>query len=140
MPGFAAVAVRARAVLPPAGPLRRYVFVSLVDATGTGMFLTVSVLFFIRIVGLAAGSGALGLSLAGLAAMIGAVPLGSLGDRFGYRRFWVLVTVVQAVVYVAYPFVRTFAEFVTLAAVASLAEVGGSPIRGAYLSRIAGQE
>jgi len=140
MPDLAAVAARARAVLPPAGPLRRYAFVSLVDATGTGMFLTVSVLFFTRFAGLAAGSVALGLSLAGLAAMIGAVPLGSLGDRFGHRRVWVLVTVVQAVVYAAYPFVRTFGEFVTLAAIASLAEVGGSPLRAGYLSRIAGQQ
>ena len=140
MPGFAAVATRVRAVLPPAGPLRRYAFVSLVDATGTGMFLTVSVLFFTRFAGLSAGSVALGLSLAGLAAMIGAVPLGSLGDRFGHRRVWVLLTAVQAVVYAAYPFVRTFGEFVALATVASLAEVGGSPLRGAYLSRIAGQE
>ena len=104
------------------------------------MFLTVSVLFFTRFAGLAAGSVALGLSLAGLAAMIGAVPLGSLGDRFGYRRVWVLVTVVQAAVYAAYPFVRTFGEFVTLAAIASLAEVGGSPLRAGYLSRIAGQQ
>jgi hypothetical protein len=48
-------------LLPPAGPLRRYAFVSLVDATGTGMFLTVSVLFFTRFAGLAAGSVALGL-------------------------------------------------------------------------------
>jgi MFS family permease len=104
------------------------------------MFLTVSVLFFTRFAGLAAGSVALGLSLAGLAAMIGAVPLGSLGDRFGPRRVWVLVTVVQAVVFAAYPFVRNFGEFVTLAAVASLAEVGGSPLRAGYLSRIAGPQ
>jgi len=104
------------------------------------MFLTVSVLFFTRFAGLAAGSVALGLSLAGLAAMIGAVPLGSLGDRFGHRRVWVLVTVVQAVVYAAYPFVRTFGEFVTLAGVASLAEVGGSPLRAGYLSLIAGPQ
>src|ERR1700684_4251198 len=81
--GFRTVAARVRVVLPPAGPMRRYAFVSLVDATGTGMFLTVSVLFFTRIFGLAAGSVALGLSLAGLAAMIGAVPLESLSDRFG---------------------------------------------------------
>jgi MFS family permease len=90
MPELAAVAARARAVLPPAGPLRRYAFVSLVDATGTGMFLTASVLYFTRFAGLAAGSVALGLSLAGLAALIGAVPLGSLGDRFGHRRGWSL--------------------------------------------------
>jgi MFS family permease len=140
MPDLAAVTARARAVLPPAGPLRRYAFVSLVDATGTGMFLTVSVLFFTRFAGLAAGSVALGLSLAGLAAMIGAVPLGSLGDRFGHRRVWVLVTVVQAVAYAAYPLVRTFGEFVALATAASLAEVGGSPLRAGYLSRIAGQQ
>jgi hypothetical protein len=70
------------------------------------MFLTVSVLFFTRFAGLAAGSVALGLS----------------------------------VVYAAYPFVRTFGEFVTLAAVAALAEVGGSPLRAGYLSRIAGQQ
>jgi MFS family permease len=140
MPDFAAIAARARAVLPPAGPLRRYAFVSLVDATGTGMFFTVGVLFFTRFAGLAAGSVALGLSLAGLAALIGAVPLGSLGDRFGHRRVWVLVTIVQAVVFAAYPFVRTFGEFVTLAAVAALAEVGGSPLRAGYLSRIAGPQ
>lgn len=140
MPEFAVVAARARALLPPTGPLRRYAFVSLVDATGTGMFLTVSVLFFTRFAGLAAGSVALGLSLAGLAALIGAVPLGSLGDRFGHRRVWVVVTVVQAVVFAVYPFVRTFGEFVTLAAVAALAEVGGSPLRAGYLSRIAGPQ
>ena len=104
------------------------------------MFLTVSVLFFTRFAGLAAGSVALGLSLAGLAALIGAVPLGSLGDRFGHRRVWVLVTVVQAIVFAVYPFVRTFSEFVTLAAVAALAEVGGSPLRAGYLSRIAGPQ
>jgi MFS family permease len=119
--------------------LRRYTVISLVDATGTGLFLAVSVLFFTRFAGLSAGSVALGLSLAGLAALIGAVPLGSLGDRFGHRRVWVLLTAVQSVVFAAYPLVRTFPEFVALATVASLAEVGGSPLRGAYLSRIAGQ-
>jgi hypothetical protein len=72
--------------------------------------------------------------------MIGAVPLGSLGDRYGHRRVWVLVTVVQAVVFAVYPFVRTFGEFVTLATVAALAEVGGSPLRAGYLSRIAGPQ
>ncbi|MCW2930624.1 MAG: major facilitator superfamily 1 [Actinomycetia bacterium] len=140
MSASARFASRARAVLPPPGPLRPYAFVSLVDATGTGLFLAVSVLFFTRIVGLSAKSVALGLSLAGLAAMLGAVPLGSLGDRFGHRRVWVILTAIQALVFAAYPFARTFPVFLALAALASLAEVGGSPIRGAYLSRIAGQD
>jgi Major Facilitator Superfamily len=129
-----------RTVVPPAGPLRRYAFVSLVDATGTGMFLTVSVLYFTRIVGLSAGSVAAGLSLAGLAAMVAAVPLGSVGDRFGHRRIWVLLTVIQAAVFAMYPFVQAFPQFLVLAAIASVAEVGGSPLRAAFLSRTAGPE
>jgi hypothetical protein len=56
--------------------------------------------------------------------MIGAVPLGSLGDRFGYRPVWALVTAVRAVVYAAYPFVRTFPEFIALAC-RGLARGGG---------------
>jgi hypothetical protein len=51
VPGFVTIVAWVRIVLPPAGPLRRDAFVSLVDATRTGMFLTVSVLFFTRIVG-----------------------------------------------------------------------------------------
>ena len=66
---------------------------------------------------------ALGLSLAGLAAMLGAVPLGKLGDRFGHRRVWVAVTVVQALAFAGYPFVRTFPVFLALATLAALAEV-----------------
>ncbi len=69
-----------------------------------------------------------------------AVPLGSLGDRFGHRRVWVLLTVLQAAVFASYPLVRSFQVFVTLVILAAIAEVGTAPIRGAYLSRIAGPE
>jgi hypothetical protein len=127
-----------RALVPPPGPLRRYAFISLVDAVGTGLFLSSSMLFFTRVAGLRAGLVALGLSLAGLAALAGAVPLGRLGDRFGHRRVWVILTVVQAAAFAAYPLVRSFAMFAAVAAVAALGEVGTSPIRGAYLAQIAG--
>jgi len=109
----------------------------LVDATGRGLFLAVSVLYFTRFAGLSAGSVALGLSLAGLAALIGAVPLGSLGDRFGHRRVWVLLTAVQSAVFAAYPLVRTFPEFVALATVAALAEPPTGPPARCRLSRSA---
>jgi MFS family permease len=134
------VAHRIVAMLPPAGPLRRYTFISLIDATGTGLFLTASMLFFTKIVGLRAGLVALGLSLAGLVALLGAVPLGSLGDRLGHRRVWVILTVLQAAVFASYPLVRTFPVFVVLVTLAAIAEVGAAPIRGAYLSQVAGPE
>ena len=40
-----------------------------VDWTGTGLFLAVSVLFFVRVVGLSAAEVGLGLTIAALAAM-----------------------------------------------------------------------
>ena len=42
-------------MLPPAGPLRRYAVIGLIDATGTGLFATVSTLFFTRVVELPVG-------------------------------------------------------------------------------------
>ena len=48
--GAAAAVARVHALLPPAGPLRRYTVVSLVDATGTGLFLAVSVLCLIALI------------------------------------------------------------------------------------------
>jgi MFS family permease len=120
--------------------VRRYAFISLVDATGTGLFLAVSTLFFTRVAGLPAGLVGLGLSLAGGAAMLGAVPLGSLGDRLGHRRVWMALTVAEAVAYAAYPLVDSFAEFAMVVTAAALGEVGTAPIRRAYLSRLAGPD
>lgn len=129
--------MKANALLPPAGPLRRFTFVSLVDAIGTGMYLAVGVLFFTRVAGLPAGLVALGLSISGLAAMAGAVPLGALGDRFGHRAIWAALAVVQALAIAAYPLVRSFPLFLFLVTAGAVADAGGSAIRGAYLSLIA---
>lgn len=126
------------AVLPPVGPLRRLAVVTLVDAVGTGLFLTVSVLFFTRVFSVA--EVAVALSVAGFLAFAAAVPLGSCGDRFGYRRMWVLLYFVHAAGFVVYPFVRSFPVLVATMAVVALAEVGVSPARGAYLSLLAGPD
>jgi len=129
---------RISALLPPAGPLRRFTFISLLDATGTGLYLAVSVLYFTRFVGLPAGLVALGLSVAGLAAMAAAATFGSIGDRYGYRQAWAALTIVQALAYAAYPFIRSFPLFLVLVTVAAVANAATSPLRAAYLSRIAG--
>ncbi len=101
-------------LLPPAGPLRRYAVLSLVDSTGTGLFLAAGTLFFTRVAGLPAGLVGLGLSFAGLAAMLACIPAGSLGDKFGHRKVWAALTSVQALTYACYPLVRSFAAFVAV--------------------------
>lgn len=127
-------------VLPPAGPLRRYAFITLVDSVGSGLFITISVLFFTRVIEFSITQVALGMSMAGFAALLGAIPLGSLGDRIGHRRVWILLTLVHAAAFAAYPLVTGYPAFVVLVAVVALADVGISPVRGAYLSLMAGPE
>src|SRR6266851_3493461 len=121
-------------LLPPAGPLRRYAILSLVDSTGTGLFLAAGTLFFTRVAGLPAGLVGLGLSFAGLAAMLACLPAGSLGDKLGHRKVWAALTSVQALAYACYPLVRSFAAFV------AVSQAGTAPIRSAYLSQAAGPE
>lgn len=125
-------------VLPPVGPLRRLAVVTLVDSLGTGLFLTVSALFFTGVVGLSVAEVATGLSVAGLAALLAAIPLGSWGDRFGLRRAWILLTLVNAAAFAVLPLVRSFPLFLAATTAMALADVGISPVRGAYLSLLAG--
>jgi predicted MFS family arabinose efflux permease len=111
-------------VLPPAGPLRRYAVISLAGSIGTGLFLAAGTLFFTRVAGLPAGLVGLGLSLAGLAAMLAAIPLGSLGDKLGHRNVWVILTALQALTYACYPLVHSFLAFVAAVTVAAASQTG----------------
>ncbi len=127
-------------MLPPAGLLHRHAVISLVGSIGTGLFLAAGTLFFTRVAGLPAGLVGLGLSLAGLAAMLAAIPLGSLRDKLGHRHVWVILTALQALTYACYPLVHSFLAFVAAVTVAAASQPGTAPIRSAYLSRAAGPD
>src|SRR4051794_20791047 len=82
---------RLRPLLPTGRAARVLAFASLVDATGTGLFLTGSALFFTRAVGLSTAQVGLGLSIAGVAGFACTLPLGALADRVGRRRTLVVL-------------------------------------------------
>src|SRR3954468_21800498 len=98
-------AVLARQVRPPsplAGPLPAH---SLLFPLGEGTFMTGSAVFFTQIVGLSAAQVGLGLTCAGIAAFLAALPMGKLVDRFGSRKMWSVSATGQAAMFALWPFI-----------------------------------
>jgi MFS family permease len=131
---------RARALLDaglPAPGAPRLLAVSwLVKTVGSGLYLTTSTLFFTRVVGLPVHQVASGLTVAGIVALAGAVPLGKLADRFGPRRTYTVLLGVQFATMAALALARTFPAFLALILVFLLTEQGSTAARGALVATV----
>lgn len=123
---------RASRLLPPPGLGRRLALQSAFYAVGSGVFLAGNAVFFTQVVGLSPAQVGVGISVAGLVSFLVSVPLGSLADRAGPLRTWALAALVEAAVYLSYPWIRGFAPFVAVVVVLAVAESAGSSGRGAY--------
>ncbi|MFI1722272.1 MFS transporter [Streptomyces sp. NPDC020489] len=124
------------AALPAPGAPRLLAVSWLVKTIGSGLYLTTSTLFFTRVVGLPVHQVASGLTVAGIAALAGAVPLGTLADRFGPRRTYTVLLGVQFATMAALALARTFPAFLTLILVFLLAEQGSTAARGALVATV----
>jgi MFS family permease len=109
---------------------------TLVDETGTGMYLTGSVLFFTHVVGLSATEVGLGLSIAGIVSLFAGIPIGRAADKYGARRVLVLLSLTQALLFASYLLVDGFAGFLLVVCLVAAAEAGASPVRKAYISTL----
>ncbi|WOX10305.1 MFS transporter [Streptomyces sp. N50] len=131
---------RARAVfdacVPPPGDSRLLAVSWLVKTVGSGLYLTTSTLFFTRVVGLPVRQVASGLTLAGVVALAGAIPLGKLADRFGASRTYTVLLGIQFATMAALAFARTFPAFLALVLVFLLAEQGSTAARGALVATV----
>ena len=119
------------------GPFRRYALVTLIDSIGTALYLTVSVVYFTRFVGLAPAAVGSGLSIALVVGLLASVPAGKWGDRAGHKRVLVALNLAEAVLFACYPLVTNFAGFVTVVALTALAETGANPVRRALAAELA---
>jgi hypothetical protein len=100
---------------------RRLLFAYLVNALGTGLFLPLSVIYLTRIVGLSATRVGLGLTIAGVIAVVATPAAGPLVHRFGARTIVVACFAVTAMGFLAYVAVDSFATFITVAVVIQFA-------------------
>ncbi|MET8151285.1 MFS transporter [Actinoplanes sp. NPDC049668] len=126
---FDAVLRQAR---PPSSLAGRLSIQSLLFALGQGAFLTGSAVFFTQIVGLSAAHVGLGLTCAGIAAFLAALPMGKLVDRFGPKKMWAVSAAGQAAMFAVWPFITDFHGYVAMAVGMEVIGALGGIAYGAY--------
>ncbi len=119
-------------ILPPTPLARKLSAQSILYATGGGVFITGSAVFFTQIVGLSATQVGVGLSISGVVVFLLAVPMGKVADRVGPRRMWALGAFLEAATFLCYPLVHGFWAFAAILTVLAALDAGGSAGRGAY--------
>ena len=87
---------------PRVGEHRRFVAAIVADTVGSGLFMPITLLYFLAMTDLSLVQIGSALSLSAILTMPGAFVIGSLVDRFGPRRMMLAGNLVQAVGMVAY--------------------------------------
>lgn len=121
-------------LLPDHPATRALVFSTLAGSTSRGLFITISVIFFTRSVGLSAGQVGLGLTIAAVVGLLAGVPAGHLADRVGPRRVMVAFGLARAALMLGYLAVQGFTGFVVVAAGVQLLEAGFGAANGALIA------
>ena len=94
---------------PSVGPHRRFVTAIAVDAVGSGVFMPVSMLYFLAVTPLTLFQVGLAISLASLVALPTGPWVGALVDRIGAKRILLVGNALQTAGFVAYLVVESFA-------------------------------
>lgn len=123
-------------VLRPADPLAAALTASsMLSSLSNGVFYTVSVLFFTRIVGFGATEVGAGLTVAGGAGVIAAFAAGHLADRVGAGIVLAASTATQGLALIAYTAAASITVFVVIASVAVAARAAQATARAAVLAQ-----
>jgi MFS family permease len=93
---------------PRVGEHRRFVSAIVADTIGTGLFLPLTILYFLKVTDLGLVEIGAALSVSALITMPAAFVIGTLVDRFGGRRMMLIGNLVQAVGMLAYLWVEAF--------------------------------
>src|SRR4051794_33938441 len=116
-------------LVPPPGPLRVMATATLVNTFGNGLFYTSAALFYTRSIGLSPGQVGVGLTVAGLAALLVGVPAGHLADLRGARELLRIIYVAEAVAMVGLVLVHSFPGFLLVVTFYSCVDKAGNAVR-----------
>ncbi|WP_340537675.1 MFS transporter [Nocardioides sp. GXZ039] len=119
-------------LVPPTKLERNLALQCVLSAFATGSFLTGTAVFFTQIVGLSGAQVGLGMSVAAGVSLALSIPLGRLTDVVGAKPLWVISSLLEAVLYLLWPAIGSFALFVTMLAVLASVETAGRSAREVY--------
>lgn len=135
--GEAASAVPARRRFVPDNPiLRRLGFVTLVNTFGDGLFMTIGVLYFTRIVGLPVGEVGLGLTIAGGFGIAAGVVAGKAADRRAPKPLMITLLATEALGMLVYPVISSLWLFLGMVSVVAFMDRSVSTVRSALTARV----
>ncbi|MDQ1720475.1 MAG: hypothetical protein QOI26_209, partial [Pseudonocardiales bacterium] len=129
MVGLAAL----RKCLPASRHEQAYALITTVDSLGTGCFLTISVVLFVRLIGVSPTQIGAALGIGGVLSLFARVPLGRLSDRIGHRRTLIWVHLIRGLVFPGYLLVHGFASFAALSIFLLIVDGWESPVRKVVL-------
>ncbi|MEU4290290.1 MFS transporter [Kribbella sp. NPDC026596] len=125
-----------RKLLPPPGPLRPLALATLLSRVGNGLLMTISVLYFNRIIGLSIAEVGLGLTVAGLFGLLSSIPFGHLADRRGPRTLFVVLSLLLSLLALLYLAIGTFWQFLAVAIVIAILDRGSNAVRFALIAGV----
>lgn len=119
---------------------RLLVFVGLVDAIGTGLYVAGFAVFFTRSAGLSVTEVGVGLTVANACGLLALTPIGMLADRIGPRTVSILLHHWRGAGFVAFAFVHDFVAFVVVCCVVGIPTRAIDPVSQMYVDRHIGQD
>ncbi len=114
---------------PPIGPHRRFVTAIAVDALGSGVFMPLSMLYFLAVTPLSLLQVGAAISIASAVSLPAGPVIGALVDRFGAKQVLLAGNALQAVGFVAYLVSGSFASVLLWTVVVTL---GRTAFWGSY--------
>jgi MFS family permease len=113
---------------------------ALIDWLGTGLFLAMSTVFFVRVVGLSVTEVGSGLTIAALAAMPLIALAGRLADRYGPRNMLILTEVLQGAATAGYLAVHGWWGFVSVSFLVAVTQQAAPPLTQSLVGELAAGE
>lgn len=117
---------------PPSPIAGKLAIQSMITTSGGGAFNTVSAVFLLTVVGIGPGQVGLALTIALVARSVAAYPVGRIVDRLGPKRVWWSSALARGVLFLAMPFIDSWAQYVVLAIAFEIAEAAAESANLSY--------